>query len=40
MLKNLPLAKAKAYMQAVIDHKRCVPFTRFNGERATTCAAC
>lgn len=32
VLKNLPLAKAKAYMQAVIDHKRCVPFTRFNGE--------
>ncbi|EFN58261.1 hypothetical protein CHLNCDRAFT_59600 [Chlorella variabilis] len=30
-LKGMPLAKAKAYMQAVIDHKRCVPFLRFNG---------
>lgn len=27
-----PQAKAKAYMQAVIDHKRCVPFLRYNGE--------
>ena len=26
-------SKAKAYMQAVIDHKRCVPFLRYNGER-------
>jgi large subunit ribosomal protein L17e len=30
-LKGLSLVKAKAYMQAVIEHKRCVPFLRFNG---------
>ncbi|KAL4443718.1 hypothetical protein ABPG75_011455 [Micractinium tetrahymenae] len=39
VLKNLPLAKAKAYMQAVIDHKRCVPFTRFNGGVGRTAQA-
>ena len=32
-LRGLDLAKAKAYMQAVIDHKRCVPFLRYNGAR-------
>jgi large subunit ribosomal protein L17e len=31
-LKGLTLNKAKVYMQAVIDHKRCVPFLRYNGE--------
>ncbi|KAI3428207.1 hypothetical protein D9Q98_006587 [Chlorella vulgaris] len=30
-LKGLTLNKAKVYMQAVIDHKRCVPFLRYNG---------
>ena len=30
-LKGLSLNKAKAYMQAVINHKRCVPFLRYNG---------
>ena len=30
-LRGMSLVKAKAYMQAVIDHKRCVPFLRFNG---------
>jgi large subunit ribosomal protein L17e len=30
-LRGLTLAKAKAYLQAVKDHKRCVPFTRFHG---------
>jgi large subunit ribosomal protein L17e len=28
---GLQLAKAKAYLEAVIDHKRCVPFLRYNG---------
>ncbi|PRW56515.1 60S ribosomal L17-2 [Chlorella sorokiniana] len=30
-LRGLDLTKAKAYMQAVIEHKRCVPFLRYNG---------
>ncbi len=38
-LKGLSLAKAKAYMQAVIEHKRCVPFLRYNGELAGMPAA-
>lgn len=30
-IRGLTLTKAKAYLDAVIDHKRCVPFLRFNG---------
>jgi large subunit ribosomal protein L17e len=30
-LRGLSLAKAKAYLEAVIARKRCVPFLRFNG---------
>ena len=30
-LRKMELAKAKAYLQAVIDRKRCVPFRRFTG---------
>lgn len=30
-VRGMNLNKAKAYLQAVIDHKRCVPFLRFNG---------
>lgn len=30
-IRNMNLEKAKTYLQAVIDHKRCVPFLRFNG---------
>ena len=32
-LRAMDLNKAKTYMQAVIDHKRCVPFLRYNGEQ-------
>jgi ribosomal protein L22 len=32
-LRGMDLNKAKTYMQAVIDHKRCVPFLRYNGEQ-------
>lgn len=32
-------AKAKAYMQAVMEHKRCVPFLRYNGEHRWATAA-
>lgn len=32
-LRGKDLQKAKEYMQAVIDRKRCVPFLRFNGEK-------
>jgi large subunit ribosomal protein L17e len=30
-IRGMGLAKAKTYLQAVIDHKRCVPFLHFNG---------
>lgn len=30
-LRNRTLKKAKEYLKDVIDHKRCVPFTRYNG---------
>ena len=30
-LRGLSLEKATAYLQAVKDHKRCIPFTRFHG---------
>jgi large subunit ribosomal protein L17e len=30
-IKNLPLAKARAYLNRVLDHKSCVPLRRFNG---------
>eukprot|EP00887_Chlorella_sp_A99_P002027 scaffold18.g2027.t1 len=30
-IRGKELAKAKAYLEAVIAHKRAVPFTRFNG---------
>lgn len=32
-LRGMDLNKAKTYMQAVIDHKCCVPFLRYNGEQ-------
>lgn len=31
--------KAKAYLEAVIDHKRCVPFLRYNGGVGRTAQA-
>lgn len=30
-IKNMPLAKARAYLNRVLDHKSCVPLRRFNG---------
>ena len=38
-LNGLTLEKAKAYLGAVKDHKRCVPFTRFNGGTGRTSQA-
>lgn len=32
-IRGLSLVKAKAYLEAVIDHKRCIPFLRYNGAR-------
>eukprot|EP01113_Clastostelium_recurvatum_P020619 TRINITY_DN243_c0_g1_i1.p1 TRINITY_DN243_c0_g1~~TRINITY_DN243_c0_g1_i1.p1 ORF type:complete len:249 (-),score=78.38 TRINITY_DN243_c0_g1_i1:94-789(-) len=31
VLKGMRLKAAEEYLQAVLDHKRCVPFRRFNG---------
>ena len=31
MLKGKTLKEAREYYEAVLDHKRCVPFTKFNG---------
>lgn len=31
-IRGLSLAKAKAYLEAVVDHKRCIPFLRYNGK--------
>ena len=30
-IKNMPLAKARAYLNRVLEHKSCVPLRRFNG---------
>ncbi|AFZ79697.1 60S ribosomal protein L17, putative [Theileria equi strain WA] len=30
-IKNMNVAEAKRYLKDVIDHKRCVPFRKFNG---------
>jgi len=30
-VRGMNLAKAKTYLEAVMDHKRCVPFLRYNG---------
>lgn len=30
-VRGMTLVKAKAYLEAVMDHKRCIPFLRFNG---------
>lgn len=35
----MSLNKAKAYLEAVIDHKRCIPFLRFNGGVGRTAQA-
>ena len=29
-IKNMPLAKARAYLNRVLEHKSCVPLRRFN----------
>jgi len=31
VLKGMQLKKAKRYLKAVLEHKRCIPFRRFNG---------
>lgn len=38
-IRGKTLAKAKAYLEAVIDHKRCVPFLHFNGGVGRTAQA-
>ena len=35
-IKNMPLVKARSYLQRVIDHKDCVPLRRFNGSAGRT----
>lgn len=30
-IRGLSLTKAKSYLEAVVDHKRCIPFLRYNG---------
>ena len=30
-IRGKTLVNAKAYLEAVIDHKRCIPFLRYNG---------
>ena len=30
-IKDLPLDKAKKYLEAVLEHKRCIPFRRYCG---------
>ena len=38
-VRGMSLNKAKAYMEAVMDHKRCIPFLRFNGGVGRTAQA-
>ena len=38
-IRGRTLAGAKTYLEAVIDHKRCVPFLRFNGGVGRTAQA-
>jgi large subunit ribosomal protein L17e len=38
-IRGMSLVKAKAYLEAVIDHKRCIPFLRFNGGVGRTAQA-
>lgn len=38
-VRNMNVDKALAYLQAVIEHKRCVPFLRFNGGVGRTAQA-
>ena len=38
-IRGKTLAKAKAYLEAVIDHKRCVTFIHFNGGVGRTAQA-
>lgn len=38
-VRGMNLEKAKAYLQAVIDHKRCIPFVHFNGGVGRTAQA-
>ena len=35
-IKNMPLAKARAYLNRVLEHKSCVPLRRFNGSAGRT----
>jgi len=35
-VKNMPLAKARAYLNRVLDHKACVPLRRYNGSCGRT----
>lgn len=30
-IKGMPLRKAQKYLDAVVDHKNCIPFRRFTG---------
>jgi large subunit ribosomal protein L17e len=38
-IKGKSLAAAKTYLEAVLDHKRCVPFLRYNGGVGRTAQA-
>jgi large subunit ribosomal protein L17e len=38
-IKGKSLAGAKAYLEAVMDHKRCIPFLRYNGGVGRTAQA-
>ena len=38
-IKGKSLSQAKAYLQAVLEHKRCVPFLRYNGGVGRTAQA-
>lgn len=38
-LRNMNLSDAKDYLKAVLEHRRCVPFTKFNGGVGRTAQA-
>jgi large subunit ribosomal protein L17e len=38
-VRNMNVDKAIAYLEAVMDHKRCIPFLRFNGGVGRTAQA-
>ena len=35
-IKNMPLVKARSYLERVLKHKDCVPLRRFNGSAGRT----